>query len=158
MRTTYPLGATVLGAVGALLIVLEGVFLTVAGSSLMPISWTVFALSTTVSTSVVAAVTIGLGGLALALTLLVYLWPETHTFGGIGMISIASLSLFSGGGLLLGALMLWVGGVLAIYFGRQTGIPEDVARPQDRFEDDMLPGPTGVSPRAGVSGVGPQNR
>lgn len=158
MRTIYPLGATVLGAVGAILIVLEGVSLTGSTNSFVPINWTIFALSTTVSTSVVAAFTIFLGGLALALTLLVYLWPEGHTFAGIGTISIASLSLYSGGGFLLGALLLWVGGVLAIYFGRQRGYSEETARPPDRFENDALPAPTGASPRVGATVAGPQDK
>lgn len=154
----YPLGATILGAVGAILILLEGVFLTGAGNSFLPSSWLVFALGTSVSTSVVAIVTIFLGGLALAFTLLVYLWPEAHTFAGIGAITIASLSLLSGGGFLLGALLLWVGGVLAIYFGLRTSFPEETARPVDRFEGDGEPRPVGPSPHAGVTSVRRENQ
>lgn len=157
MRSGYPFGATVLGALGAILILLEGVYLSGTRNSFLPINWTVFALSTTVSTSVVAAFTIFLGGLALALMLLVYLWPEARTLAGIGTISIASLSIFSGGGFLLGALLLWVGGVLSIYHRRPTGFPEETTRPPDRLEDDSLRGPMGAPPRAGATGAGPQN-
>ncbi len=148
MQKGYPLGATVLGSVGAILIVLEGVFLTGTGNSFLPSGWPVFALGTSVSTVVVAILTIFLGCLALAFTLFVYLWPEAHTFAGIGTITIASLSLFSGGGFLLGALLLWVGGVLAIYFGLRTSVPKETVRPPDRFDEDAKPRPMGQSPHA----------
>lgn len=153
MEKGYPFGATVLGAVGAILIVLEGVWLTSTGNPFMPTSWPVFALGLSVSTSAMAILSILFGGLGLALTLLVYLWPDVHTFTGIGTITIASLSLFTGGGFLLGALLLWVGGILAIYFGRAS-FPEEVARPPDRFDDDRGPGPARPSPHTEVTNAG----
>lgn len=154
MQKGYPLGATVLGAVGAMLIVLEGVSLTSPSGPFMPTNWPVFALGLSVSTTALAIFSIVLGSLGLAFTLLVYLWPDAHTFSGIGAITIALLSLFSGGGFLLGALLLWLGGVLAIYFGLRTSFPEEMARPPDRFVDAATPGPMGPPPHSSVTSAG----
>jgi hypothetical protein len=119
-RRSYPLGAFVIGAAGAVLIVLEGVYImtigvSLAGNDLIPTGLLV------TSFEQLGVLTVIGGALALGLMLLVYARPNTHTFVGVGTISLGVLSLFSGGGFLLGAFLLWAGGVMAVYRGLRSG-------------------------------------
>jgi hypothetical protein len=134
MWKRFPLGVTVLGAIGAILIVLEGVFF-VGTLDYIPPAF-IFGYGVTVSAATMGLIAIIEGSLALCLMLLVYAEPGAHVLVGIGAISLALLSLFTGGGFLLGALILWVSGAVTIYFGLREGEPETVASPADRFEDD----------------------
>jgi hypothetical protein len=140
MWKRYPLGATVLGATGAILIVLEGVLFV--GLSWSIPAGSIFGNGLGSSTATMGIVAIVEGGLALGLMLLVYAQPRLHTFVGIGAITVSLLSLFSGGGFLLGALLLWVGGAVAIYFGLERDVPEYIERPADHFDDEEVPQPS----------------
>lgn len=111
---SYPLGAAILSAAGALLIVLEGIYLL--SSRGIP-STNGFYPSDFLIPSVQVAANIALleGAVALGLALMVYERPRSDTFVGVALLTIALLSLFIGGGFLLGAMLVYVGGIMAIY-------------------------------------------
>lgn len=115
-KSGYPVGAAVLNVVGGLLMMLEGVYFAAYGSSI-PSGSLIPSLRVSGYLAVVE------GALVLGLGLLVFTWPSWHRVVGIGSISLGLLSLFSGGGFLLGAFLAWIGGVIAIYHApRHTGL------------------------------------
>jgi hypothetical protein len=133
-RRRYPFGATVLGAIGAMLIVLEGIFFVADGPNITPAH--IFGYGLAISAAGMGIIAIIEGCLALGLLLFVYAEPGGATLVGIGTISLALLSLFIGGGFLLGALLLWAGGVMAIFYGLEHRAPEALNGPADLFEDE----------------------
>jgi hypothetical protein len=120
-------------AVGAVLIALEGLYLVVAGPTTSYFGSLATGGTFVVSTTAlgVLAVLAGLSGSGLAA--MVSARPDHHTFVGGASLTIALLSLFAGGGFLLGAALLYVGGCLALYYR-----PAPALSPQEDAPDDVL--------------------
>ncbi|MGP8072639.1 MAG: hypothetical protein ACLPZM_05870 [Thermoplasmata archaeon] len=75
------------------------------------------------------------GAFILGLALLVLTGPSWNRLVGIGAISLGLLSLFSGGGFLVGAVLAWFGGIFAIYY-IPSPTPATPARPEAEVLDD----------------------
>ncbi|MGP8077856.1 MAG: hypothetical protein ACLQD8_03975 [Thermoplasmata archaeon] len=141
-------GATILGLAGAGLIGLQSLYtLLVAGS--VP-----FSLEISVPWFTPVAGTLGAidASVLAAVSLLLYFWPRAHVGLGIALITFSVLSLNSGGGFLLGALLAYVGGVVAIGLrpGRWRGAPGDVSL-SDADDDPVIEADlvdSGLLPRA----------
>jgi hypothetical protein len=93
---------------------LEGIYLIAYRSNpnalwLVPAGW--LSPSPQVSGSIVFIE----GALLLALSLIALAWRGWHRSVGVGALTIGLLSLFSGGGFLVGAFLAYFGGIIAIY-------------------------------------------
>ncbi|HTP53838.1 MAG TPA: zinc ribbon domain-containing protein [Thermoplasmata archaeon] len=104
------MAASALSAVGAVLVFLEGVYLTMVSNAVSRLGY----LSLSGVIAELAAVGIVAGMLVFVLALVAYSNPDAHTGCGIAILSVSLLSLFGGGGFLVGALLGSVGGILAI--------------------------------------------
>jgi hypothetical protein len=135
-RPDYPFGAVVLTFAGALLIVLEGIYLVLSHVS-APLNDFVPTGLLIPSVQVLGFLACVEGGAILGLALWVYAQPEFHTVAGIGSLTIALLSLYSGGGFLAGATLAWVGGILAIYH-RPGPSFAGAYSPEDLAEDPVI--------------------
>lgn len=107
-----PTGAFVASIVGAVLMLVEGVYLSVVGSVAS-------------GAGLVAAGSL-LGGLGflgaffgfivLILSILLFRNPDSHTGYGIAILVLSLLSIFGGGGFIIGLIVGAIGGILAIVF------------------------------------------
>ncbi|MGP8158058.1 MAG: DUF6114 domain-containing protein [Thermoplasmata archaeon] len=151
----YPFGAVLLNFAGALLIILEGVYLV---SSHVNAPFNDF-----VPTGLLIPSAQALGYLAclegaaiLVLALWAYAQPEFHTVVGIGSLTLALLSLYSGGGFLAGATLAWVGGILAIYH-RAGWSAAGMFTPEDLEEDPVIEADV-LAAEAHATNPGPDGR
>lgn len=119
-----PILAFLLTLIGAILMIVEGIFLTVVGS----------AAGTAGFAS--AATLLGdlgfLGGLfgfiVLLLAIALFRNPYSHVGYGIAILILSLLSLFGGGGFILGLILGMVGGIMAIIFSpEQDDLPPSLA-------------------------------
>jgi hypothetical protein len=154
-RSVYPFGAVVLSFAGALLIILEGVYLVAARVNAP------FNDFVPTGLLIPSAQTLGFlacleGAAILGLALWVYAQPEFHTVVGIGSLTIALLSLYSGGGFLAGATLAWVGGILAIYH-RAGSSAAGVFTPEDLEEDPVIEADV-LASEARATNAGPDAR
>ena len=107
--------------VGALLMMLEGVLFAAYGGGwqsvgLIPSGGFIPSVQTSGYLLFVE------GALLLVLLLGVLNSPSTHRFVGVAALTLGLLSLFSGGGFLVGAATAYLGGVLAVFF-QPTPVP-----------------------------------
>jgi hypothetical protein len=101
----------VLGITGAVLIALESIYQIAYGSSLVTLNGLGLAYSVR---------TLGVFGafesvLLVVFCVLLFEYPHLHKTCGVALLTLAVLSLFSGGGLLLGTLCSYVAGVLSVF-------------------------------------------
>ncbi len=131
-------GALVLGVAGATLIALDSAWILLFGGTLP--TWLSLGPS---------LVFLGAAGLVEAALLAVaavyaYLHPRHHTALGVAMITLALLALQSGGGLYLGTLLGYVGGIVAVAHRPATGaeslerVDLDAVRRDPVLEADLL--------------------
>ena len=134
----YPVGAVLLSAIGACLLELEGVYLSLLGGSTPLTGGLVPASATGTSPEVLGVLALVEATVVLALSFLVYTSPGTHLFVGVAGLTIALLSLYSGGGFLIGAFLIYVGGVVTIYHrpGRRPRPAPPIA--PEEVEDDPV--------------------
>jgi hypothetical protein len=151
----YPFGAVVLSFAGALLILLEGVYL-VSTRVNAPFNDFVPSGPLIPSVQVLGSLACIEGAAILALALWVYTQPEFHTVVGIGSLTIALLSLYSGGGFLAGATLAWVGGILAIYH-RAGSSAAGMFTPEDLEEDPVIEADV-LAAEAHATNPGPDGR
>jgi hypothetical protein len=121
----YPRGAVVPLLIGALLMMLEGVYLIAYGSSIT-FSALIPAGATIPSLYVSGYLAFVEGALLLVLSMMAVAWRGAHRFVGVGSLTIGLLSLFSGGGFWIGAAFAYVGGVIAIYHTPTSAASPDV--------------------------------
>jgi hypothetical protein len=115
----------ILGSGSALLIALQSIYEIAYGGGAA--SWNVYGIA-------VALPTLGaIGGfesaVLLGASLLLYEFPHLHSTAGVALLTFALLSLFSGGGFILGALCGYVAGLLALSFSpgpRRRPTPESL--------------------------------
>ena len=110
----YPPAAVVPLIMAAVLMMLEGLYLVAYGSNLT-FSTLIPSGSTIPSLYYSGYVAFLEGVLVLVLAIVAVAWRGWHRFAGVGSITLGLLSLFSGGGFLLGAFLAYVGGVIAVY-------------------------------------------
>jgi hypothetical protein len=141
----------VLCIVGALLILVQSVDLVLVGRFFQSPTWGVLGVSITV-----------LGGFGILLAILLeifamalYFAPNRHLTLGVGMMTFSLLSLYSGGGVILGFLLCYVAGLIAIFAtppsvvrgGTPVVAPEAADDPV--IEADLLD--SGLAPQSTVS-------
>ena len=147
-----PTAAILFGGAGALLIAIESFAYLAFARQLGAYTWGSWAvnhraLGAAGMTEAIALVAV-IGGL--------YLVPRSHAAWGVLMITLALLSLYAGGGFVLGAVLGWVGGVLAIGYRSNGWLPGGRSvSPRDVEEDPVIEadladaevlGPTGPDP------------
>jgi hypothetical protein len=133
----YPIGAVGLSVVGAIFLELEGIYVSLLGGSFSLTNDLVPSGPLVPSPAVLGVLALVEAAVALALAVLVYTSPGTHTFAGIASLTVALLSLYSGGGFLIGAFLVYVGGVIAVYHG--TGRRRRPPVPAELEESDEDP-------------------
>lgn len=107
-RARFPLAGIGIASLGTFLVGFNGLADGITGFALFP-------FVTGLDSAIGGWLT--LAGALVAGCLAVMLWasPAQHTFVGIAWITIATLALNTGGGFILGSLLLYVGGLLAVY-------------------------------------------
>lgn len=129
-----PAGVVSLGLSGAALIALQSTWAVLFGGLAESPQGPGWGLSIQVLGGLGLAEAVGL---ALA-SLFAYTLVRSHTTLGIVMISLSLLSLYSGGGLILGTLLGYVGGLLAIAY-RPVGETVDIMNVNlDEVRDDPV--------------------
>lgn len=103
-----PVGATVLSVLGGILVVLAGSVLLSAGSAVGG------GLRGLLGTFGWAGILSGL--LLMVLGFAVWAKPEWHVEFGAGILVFSFLGWFGGGGFLLGSVLAFIGGILAIIY------------------------------------------
>ncbi|HZY92446.1 MAG TPA: hypothetical protein VFG07_06720 [Thermoplasmata archaeon] len=134
VRQEIPIGACLLTVLGGAFILLEGAAELVGAVAFGP------SLTTGVGIDLA-----GIGGLnafeGLLLILLAFALlfnPRNHTGIGIGVLTFAMLSLLTGGGFYLGALLAYFGGVLGILFAyRPVASPNVALERIEEFDDPV---------------------
>ncbi len=153
---------------GAILIALNAAWLLFLGGTLP--SW----LSSGASLVWLGGVGLVEAGLLAGAAVYAYLEPRHHTALGVAMITLALLALQIGGGALLGTLLGYVGGVVAIAYRPAAGtdtletVDLDAVRRDPVLEADLIrsgyhlsdsppgPGETGAgTPRSASAGIPP---
>ena len=135
LRPTGPraTGPAVLGAFGGTLVALQSIYLVAYGDYLAPVAWTGWISS--------GQTLGGLGLLESAALFGLAFWllrqPHHHVLLGIGSLTIALISLFSGGGFWLGALCAYVAGVMAIRLSPEPHRPPDPASVREAEDDPV---------------------
>lgn len=128
-------GAMVLCMVGAALILLQGVYDLALGSLLESPLFGVLSVPAQAIGAFGVFTAIVLEVLALAL----YFEPHRHLALGVGIMTVALLSLFAGGGLLLGTFLCYAGSLIAIF----ASVPakpraKEVSLPPEAMDDPVL--------------------
>lgn len=128
-------GAMVLCIVGAGLILVQGVYDLALGSLLQSPLFGALTISAQVLGAYGVLDAIVLEVLAAAL----YFAPQRHLTVGVGMMTFALLSIYAGGGLLLGAFLCYMASLIAIFATvPATPRPSEVALPPEAAEDPVL--------------------
>jgi len=123
-RTARPVAASVLGSAGALLLAAEGALLILypghySAPNLGGVGLTVGGLGVMAFAEAIVLIVVSAGA---------YLSPKSHLEFGVIMLTMAVLSLYTGGGFFLGALLGYVGGILAV-FHDPAQVPVEPAHP-----------------------------
>lgn len=110
----YPPAAVAPLVVAAILMMIEGIYFVAYGSS---VTYNVLIPSGLLVPSLYVSGYIAFleGALVLALALIALTWRGWHRFVGVGCLTIGLLSLFSGGGFFVGAVVAYIGGIIAVY-------------------------------------------
>jgi hypothetical protein len=134
-----PIGAFVFSLIGSILILIDGAILVFAGG-----------LASNVGAAAVGGLLAGLGYLGVFLGLLIgilsfflFLVPESHLGIGIAILVLSILSLFGGGGFILGVILGIIGGILAIMFDYE---PESIPL----LDPELQPATAGSCPNCGT--------
>ncbi len=133
MASPYPpVSACILSVLGGSLIGLEGVlFLAGWGFYVPPVL-----PGPAISPGGLGGMAVGVAVAVVLLSFLLLFWPQAHVTVGIGIVTFGLLSLPLGGGFFLGAMVAWVGGVLAILY-----VPRLVANPTTVIEEEPFVDP-----------------
>jgi uncharacterized protein DUF6114 len=108
-----PLGAFLVSLTAGILVLIEGVALLAVDGVVSQLGG---ATAATALLGGIALVGVLFGLVLLAVAILLFVDSDNHTAYGVVLIVAGFLSLFGGGGFLLGALLGVVGGVMAIRF------------------------------------------
>ena len=124
--------------VAAILMMLEGVYFiaygsTISFSSIIPSGATIPSLYVSGYLAFLE------GALLLVLAVIAVSWRGSHRLVGVGSLTIGLLSLFSGGGFLIGAALAYVGGIIAVYHSPPTlATPVADASPESPDYDPVI--------------------
>ena len=127
-------GALVMAVIGALLIFFQSLGLVFVGALVPALTWGDLGLSF----GVLGWFGILVALLLVALSVWLYSAPEQHLILGVGMLTLAVLSLYSGGGLILGFLLSYVGSLLAIFARPPTAFRGAVPILSPQAQDDPV--------------------
>ena len=133
-REELPIGACIFSASSGALLAVEGGLLALASTA------TTNPVLTSVSSSLGAAGAIDVfEGVVLILLAFGLLFnPRSHTGIGIAVLTFALLSVFTGGGFYLGALLGFLGGVLGIIFKPRLQVEaSDSQTSEEEFDDPV---------------------
>jgi hypothetical protein len=137
MRSSYPAAAAVPLVIASISMMLEGVYFAAYGGGL-PGSAFIPSGSLIPPLQVSGYFAFLEGAVILFLSLVVLAWPGWHLLVGIGSITLGLLSLFSGGGFLAGAVLAYIGGIIAIYHTPRHAAPNEVDLAMEIIEDDPV--------------------
>jgi len=104
-------GAVLIGIVGAILVLLQSSYLALLGSS-VPLTPTLYGIG--LSLQAIGWLGLAEGAALVLFAVLLSFNPHRHMWAGIGLMTLGLVSLYGGGGFVLGALLCWVAGLLAI--------------------------------------------
>jgi hypothetical protein len=122
---------------GSVLVLIEGVYLAAYGTA-SPYSYP-SPLGLVLPTTPVAGVLSAIGGaIGLALGALVVARPDYHTLVGAGSLTIGLLTVYAGGGFLIGSTLLYVGGLLALYYEPQPVSVAEAELPEEPLDEDPV--------------------
>lgn len=128
-RVVPPTGLCVLTTLGGALVFFQGFYLWLSGA---PASGGPSVLGPSIETGPPEMI---LGVLLFGLAFGLLASPRNHTGIGIASITVALLSLFAGGGFVVGALVAYAGGVLSVIYV-PTRVPRSETRSTSDREDD----------------------
>jgi hypothetical protein len=145
----------VLCILGALLILAQSLDLALVGRFFQSPTWGILG----VSVAVLGGFGVALAVMLEILAVVLYFAPHRHLVLGVGMMTLSVLSLYSGGGVILGFLLCYVASLIAI-FARpprvlRAGTPAMVldAAEDPVIEADLLD--SGVAPQSAAKSDAP---
>ncbi|MCI4321819.1 MAG: DUF6114 domain-containing protein [Thermoplasmata archaeon] len=112
MREEKPIAAFALSLAGGVMIFVGGLFLAVVSS----VAGSIGASGLSAAVGGLSIIGLLIGFLVIVFAGLLYESPEHHTPYGIVIVILSAVSIFGGGGFLIGIILGLIGGVLAIRF------------------------------------------